>query len=451
MAEATVLVTNAGDAPASHLRLSVAPNGSVTSAAVEPTTSASLAAGGSLAYQLTVPAWTLATLPTELTLLAEYRADEVEQATAAAIELLPPAPVDLEKVASVELKASLTTLRSGESEPVYLLVHNKSAQTLTVKKVVASGPSFIDFKELPHDVAVAPGQVAVLEATAAAASRVTPGEQQLVFRLEMQSGETSFDLVASQTAKVAVAGESEILTLLGVPSLLLLPGFLALATAAILWRLRFRRKEWDGEAFPFPLKEPEFWVLAVVISIVIVIAAAALGTDLLGRYGLEDLVGIWLASMAAGAVGYFAALALYNGWREARRVESEDGPIEVLKKVGKQGLSLERPRFTYGADGQAAQLFLLQAPNDSRAASWASPQISFTWTGDDDAALREQIQAQLNDEHDAGALAALLGQAEERDLLTTRFSANLGGIDAPILVPKEKVTPTRSAVMVGEE
>ena len=447
-----MLVTNSGDATATDLRLSPAPAGSSgADPTVTPDTSTSLAAGGSLAYELSVPAWTRAAPPTELTLLAEYRANGVDQATATAVELLAPSPLDPDKIAAVELKASLATLKSGDAEPVYLLVHNKSARALTVERIVASGPSFIDFEDLPRNVEVEPGQVAVLEVDAAAESQVTPGEQQLLFRLETQSGKASFDLVASQTVKVAVAGESEVLTALGVPSLLLLPGFLALATAAILWRIRFRRREWDGQAFPFPLKEPEFWVLAVVISIAIVSAAAGLGTDLLGRYGLEDLICIWIASMLIGAVGYVGAVSLYNRWREARSVSSEDGPIEVLKKLGKQGLSLERPRFDYGAAEQSSHLFLLQAPNDSRAATWASPQISFTWRGDGDVGLEEQIGAQLTDGQDPATLAELLARGEAAKQLTTAFAPNPGGVDAPVLVPKEKIAPTRSTVMVGEE
>lgn len=451
--KATVVVTNSGDASVSHLSLGLGPGASLSAdTTVKPTTSAPLAAGGSLVYQLTVPAWTLITPPPELTLLGEYRVGGVDQAVAAGVEQLAPTPLDPDKVASVELKASLATLKSGQTEPVYLLVHNKSAQPLTVERIVAKGPSFIEFRDLPtDDVAVKPGRIKVLTVNAHAKPEVRPGEQQLVFRLLMRSGKTHFDLAASQSTKVAVTGESEVLTALGVPSLLLLPGFLVLAAASVLWRLRWQRKEWDGEPFPFSLKEPEFWVIAVSLSIVIVFVAKCLGTDLFGTYGLEDLICIWFSSIALGALGYFGIVWEYNRRREARIPGSEDTPIGVLRKLARQGLNLERPRIAYDVGGgQAIQLYLLQAPSDIRPATWAAPLIAYEWAKEEDAGLEKRIQLQLDETRDADALASILAEGEEKRLLTTRFTASGGKFNTPILVPKEKITPTSSALIVGE-
>jgi hypothetical protein len=448
-AKATVLVTNAGDEPVSALELvPVATGSSPAGATVTPAAPQRLGAGATSVYSLSLPPWGRAGPPSAISLLAKFRtAAGSPQATGTAVELLPPTPIDVDKIASVEIKASLATLRSDHTEPVYLLVTNKSARPLTVEKVLSKSPSFITFDDLQTKVEVAPGQTAILTLDAEAGPRVVPGEHQLVFRLVASSGGTRFNLVASQAAKVGVTGEAEALAVFGVPSLLVLPGFLLIAAASIFWRLRIFRKDWDGDAFPFALKEPEFWVLAVIFSIAIVFVAKCAKIDLLGQYGLEDLVLVWIASMLLGVAIYLCVIPLRNRKRAARVPGADDDPLQLLAKLAKQGLSLDRPSVSYDTDSGSAQLFLVQPASETRPASWAAPRITYTWMTHDPK-LDQKIQDQLDKSRDAGALVTSLHEGLEAGKLRVEYAKNALTIRSPTLLPKDKIHPGARMVMV---
>ncbi|MGV1050323.1 MAG: hypothetical protein ACOYD4_17570 [Solirubrobacterales bacterium] len=407
--------------------------------------------GETRSYHLDLSPWKLATAPSTLSLLATFETSTgVRQAVATSLELSAPSPLDVDKIASVEIKASLTTLKSGHTEQVYLLVKNKAAQSLTVKKVVPSKPSFIEFENLPQDVEVGPGEISVLSLDAKAKSKVRPGEYQLVFKLPSEIGSTGFDLVTSETAKVGVEGEAELLTLFGIPSLLLLPGFLVLATASLLWRLRLLREDWDGDAFPFPLKEPEFWVLAVLASIAIVLLATLFGIELLDQYGLEDLIAVWIASMLIGLFLYLPIMVVRNEIRSARVPNETDAPTEVLRKLAKQGLDLMRPSFSYDTGSGTQRLFLLQAVTEDRPSTWVAPRITYSWAGNVDRDLNDRLQQQIDMSHDAEALAASLEDGVQNGLLTVAYSGGAGELTSPTLVEKGKIGTTTMSGIAGE-
>ena len=258
-------------------------------------------------------------------------------------------------------------------------------------------------------------------------------------------------MIATQAAKVGVAGESEVLTALGIPSLLLLPGFLLLATASVLWKARVMRDESDDATFPFPLKEPESWVPTVIGSAAILFIAWLFGVNLLDRYSLTDLVLLWIASMIAGGVLYVGALLISNRLRRSRIPTAADEPIALLEKLAKQGLDLRRPRFSYDTGSGTLDLYLLQPPSDSRPSTWSAPKIVYTWAKLDDA-LNERIQEQLDHNHDAAALAASLREGVSKNSLTVAYASDDGGaVHSPVLVPKEKIGSSGSPmVMAGE-
>lgn len=446
---AFVIVTNGGTSKASHLRLAPLTAGSSPAhATVTPAGKSTLKPGESRTYHLEIASWGSARPPAPLSLLATFVTGAgVRHAVSTSLELTPPAPIDVDEIASVEVKASLATLRSDQTQPVYLLVKNNAAQELTVKEVDASSkPSFIEFRERPQNVKVAPGETSVLTLQAHAKSRVKPGEHQLVFRLRSSMGGSNFDLVGSQTAKVGVEGETELLTIFGIPSLLLLPGFLVLATASLLWRLRLARQEWDGEDFPFPLKEGEFWVLAVLSSIAIVLAARLIGIDLLGEYGLEDVVILWLASMGIGLVLYLPLVIARNRSRAARVPNSSDKPIAILRKLAKQGLRLELPFISLDTGVSTEKRFVLQPLSDSRPSTWVSPRILYTWTNNVDDELNRRINEQIDESQDAAALADSFAKGEQRGLLTVKFSRDA----SPTLEAKEKISVTGNEQLAGE-
>ncbi len=443
---AFVLVTNTGSSKVSHLRVRAVATGASPARVVRPGRIATLKAGETRTYRVLLRPWRSARPPAPLSLLATFETSGgVRDAASASVELTPPTALDVDEIASVEVKASLATLRADQTQPVYLLVKNKAAQTLTVKRVdTENAPSFIVFKGAETDVRIEPGETSVLRLEAEADSRVKPGEHQLVFVLPSTMGGADFDLVASQTTKVGVEGETELLTIFGIPSLLLLPGFLLLTTVSLLWRLRLGRGEWDLEDFPFPFKEGEFWVLAVLGSIGILTGAHLVGLDLLDEYSFLELVWLWIASMLIGGAVYLVVVVARNTWRSRRVPSEEDGPIEVLRKLERQRLKLDRPTFSVDVNGAAEKRFLLQPPNAKRAVTWISPKIEYRWV-ELDQELNEAINEDVN-RGAAGALAKGLAQGEEKGALTVVFRG--GGTPMPMV--SEKVEPKGSDVIAAE-
>ena|GEM_PF-5966638 len=448
-----MLVSNPSAARITNLRLRLASGGASTpKASLRPQGALTLGPGQVREYALSLGPWASPRAPSSLSLLATFTTTDPEtgartqQAVTASVELTAPAALEIEKLAGVEVKASLETLRSGQTEPVYLLVSNKSAQRLRVKEVIASHPDFIEIEQLDRNVTVAPGEVGLLRLEAEAEDEVEPGDHQLVFKLRSEIGSMTFDLVATEKTKVGVAGETEVLTVLGIPSLLLLPGFLVLATIGLFWRIL--RPNWLPKDFPLTLKEPEFWVLAVFISIVMVLLAnPILDIDLLGRYGLNDLVKLWSVSMLIGLAIYLAILGAVWGWRSTRIPSGNDKPVDVLKKLGRRKLDLVRPRFSFDlGGGNAINLFVIEPESDARAATWTCPAINFTWSGEVDTSLSEKINQELDSGHDAGTLAGHLSKGEKEGKLTASFEGNR----RPMEVSKDKVGPGTRVVMVGE-
>jgi hypothetical protein len=444
---AYILVGNEGTKKVSDLKLLPLASGEAPVKATVVPLGPTLKPGETRSYKVELPAWKSAAAPSPLTLLATYAtADGIKHAVTAAIELSPPTPVEVEKVASVEVKASLATLHSEQSQPVYLLVKNKAAQVLTVKKVDTSNtPSFISFHELPKNVEVEPGETSILKLEAKAGAKVRPGEHELVFRLPSEMGGAQFDLVASEATKVGVEGEAELLTVFGIPSLLVLPGFLVLVGASIVWRLRWLRQEWDTEAFPFALKEPEFWALAVIASILIVVLAHAFKLiDLLGEYGIKELIELWFASLLLGAAICLAVVFGRNKVHEYRVPSDKDKPIEVLRKLGRQHLTLMLPEIQ--VEGSTDNRFLLQPENTSRPSTWASPAIVYSWNDGIDNTVNEAINHQLNQRLDPQRLAELLDSAQKANKLEVKFK----GDGTPSLVAQPKITINGRGVIATE-
>lgn len=429
--QVTVLATNETAASLGHLRLTTQ---GVSDATVTKSSSGTLRPGETRAFTVDVrePRETAKTL----SLLASFKTTSgVSRTIGAGAKIERETAPDPAKLATLEVKASLQALHSGHDQPVFLIVHDVAAQPLHITKVIAKGPDFIKFTKRPENLTVGPDKTTVIRLEAEVEDSVEPGEHQVVFKLPATVGSRRFDLVAGQLTKVSVTGEAELLTVLGVPSLLFLPGFLVIAAASLLWRLRFLRKDWDGAEFPLTFKDPGFWVIAVSISLIAVAVCKLFGFDLFGRYSLRQIIYLWAASIGLGILLYVILVPLRN-WRRSALIPAEgDDPKVVLRKLDRQGLSLLRPSFTRsGTPG--TRTFLLQPPSETRPSTWGCSAIVYSWEHADDG-LNREINHHRDTTRDAAGLADALERGERAGKLTVTFEA-----DGPSLIPKEKIGDT---------
>lgn len=158
--------------------------------------------------------------------------------------------------------------------------------------------------------------------------------------------------VASYEATLGVFGQSEVLTAIGVPSLLLLPGFLVLTLCMLIWRrksahISFLKKD-DTDEFVVKASEPEFWVVAITISLIIFAYARNFaGFGYLKPYNLTDIAMLWFKSLLGGLVLYVILFYVDRllSWIEEkkaadiqkqvdeRRLKERDDVLSALKKM----------------------------------------------------------------------------------------------------------------------
>lgn len=274
---------------------------------------------------------------------------------------------------------------------MYLIINNVATIPITITQVHLYKPAFVNVtppekSSLP--IALAPQQAVALEYLVEGAEQVQAGKHTLVFVSELtwQRGAQTMHatLTTSHKFSVGVLGESEILTVIGVPSFLLLPGFLMVAAFRFL-----KTRVYPKEASSLELKSPEFWMLAVFLSGLAAFAYPYLTTwvkwlgpprDYLSGYGLRDIMIVWNGSVLCGALAWsvwYGGGRLYR-WTLFRNVPTEnDTELQTMQKLAgnKMGFALEQVDIQIG--GQTQRVFLLERERASRSKVWVAPPIHY--------------------------------------------------------------------------
>lgn len=338
---------------------------------------------------------------------------------------------------------ALTEYRSGIASVV---VTNKTDKPVTVTDVTPSGPDFLTYepptasderapgktRALPYEMK--PGETGAFPFKTTPGQNVQPGEHLLFFEIGytwQERGQTyAGTALASTPITVGVLGESEILKVVGAPSFFLLPGFLLLITFGFLWTRVTPKTEF------LELTSPEFWLFAVLLSLLSlplypwITGLFGASRNYLYGYGLLDLLYVWIGSIITGGIVY---LILVGGTNVARRFRCwiqelvvrnrtpgiRDSPIDILRKLTRQGLTIEREcAVVLMGDPQiSVEAYLLQAYDASQDTIWIAPPMSIEWNGTSHAELYNKIQAALNLESSASKLADLLEKGHKENRL----------------------------------
>lgn len=264
----------------------------------------------------------------------------------------------LDSVANVEAKTSLGSGTVSRHRPgtVYLIVRNLSNAPLRLKNIMPKGPEdMINFScdktnVISEDCAISDNGVPIepyerrtVAVNVATTERVTPGKYVLLFELPMEWGwpgaRQDGDLLASQEVTVEVFGESNLLTIFGVNvgvlTLFLLPGAMAIAMWGLLWNFFPMRSA--PATFPLGTLNPSTYIVAIVLSPIIVGTYALIARSNLYRsYGTEDLVWLAVISLLLFGIGvYFLTFAIV-------RLVRRRGPASGHPQTTSQHRSSER-------------------------------------------------------------------------------------------------------------
>jgi hypothetical protein len=318
-------------------------------------------------------------------------------------------PQTLDSLAAVDIKSTLESLTQADKGELVVTVTNKTVQPIHVS-ITPKTPGFIVLDPgTTGDVQVDPLRTQIFSFTATAQDRVRPGKQLLIFHVQLSSDRGKRDFIISREVNVGVLGESEILKVLGVPSLLLLPGFLAVSSFMLLWRWELFRPP-GKENPPLEEKNSGFWVVSVSASLIIALAFFVIRHDFFFFYSLSDLMIVWSVSIFIGCATYVIYRATVNRQARVERAKyphPDDTQMQTLRKLKQYGgnMAVRRVKIKGVKDPQ----FLLLT-RDS--AVYVCPEMVLTWEKGADAAVRSLVQNQLTKGGDPGIVA----EAIEREL-----------------------------------
>jgi hypothetical protein len=277
------------------------------------------------------------------------------------------------EVLSVTLHSDIETLLDLRQRNAILVVTNIGSVPVNITKVVPTLTS-TQAKQLSAGTTFAgplmlrPQQAAEIPIRLKVGSAVESGENLLVVRVDAGWKRGDLDrqgsAVLTESFQSGVFGETAILTAVGIPALILLPGFLMMVGFALFYRALRPPPEGAPEPELWSLKgdlalaKPKVWFWAIGFSLLLFLAypwisgwfltwasgEKVAGRNLLTGYGFVDIVYLWIVAALAGLlVAAIAVLApqgarsLQRAWLGRRTPAPDDCEMDVLKKLVRNG------------------------------------------------------------------------------------------------------------------
>ncbi len=302
-------------------------------------------------------------------------ADEIATAT---IGVHADGAASLDSLVSTDVHSPSGSVDQNTDGAMVLLVHNKGAVPLEVTGInVATTAS--ELKVTGNDprfpVTVSPLDTAVFPYTARIDGRTRAGKQMVTFSVEVVMPPVlpkQVRVVATQDVDVQVFGESALLAAAAVPSLLVLPGFLLVATLGFLAKQVSPRV---SAHVPDP-NTPYFWLLAVSASLLAMFPYRAItGRWYFDSYNFNDIVVLWFVSLGIGLVVFGIWWLADELYTRSRVVEAGDEALDVLRKMAHADASpYVRAGQVAGYPKTMAVLPFLVDGDDKR--RWVAPMIT---------------------------------------------------------------------------
>ncbi|GHH67340.1 hypothetical protein GCM10017673_14180 [Streptosporangium violaceochromogenes] len=409
----------------------------------------------------------LSSAPTSHELVFTARREGSPRAVLAHLAVEPRAPRSPTEILRVSVVAAQQELNEEQPVFMYVTIQNVASVPVTIRRVqgrASSGLKVCGTSGVSASGPACPSDRPTGRAGPALAVRsIRPGEATLVsFRIDAtgqaRAGDQSvvFDgagdyvenavtrqvaFVATHGVRYAVLGESSLLTAIGVPSFLVLPGFLALMSYRLVAR---RYNTVEGAISTLDVSAPEFLTLSTTLSVLAIPVFWAVTWLLgdahtyLGGYGVRDLVAVWMGSVVVGLLSFgFPRLVLLL--RENRRTpRPTDTPRRLLSRLGAAGASviLPRVRVTWGGPGgtQANQFYRVgtRSPSDDRV--WLVPGVHYSFAPEATDTDIERVRAALEG---AASAAAVLGVIRRTPVVDLAWAP--GPVTGPLLVDETRV------------
>jgi hypothetical protein len=398
-----------------------------------------------------------------------------------------------EEVATATIQTSFDKLEERRPQDVYLLVTNLTDVPVEVTDVSASLPSFATVFVDQKPVSTSQGVSTIYKSAGQATPVSIPPRQDHLFPMGLKIADytpvltgkylmlfdvklrytkdgysTDSSIIATKDFQAGVLGEQEFVGVTSVP-FLLLPGFLVVTILGLLLS-----KVWPKWNFELNYTKPEFYLLGVVVSMLIVFVfynplsrwlylllwkVDVRRRDLLSGFSLEDIINIWVIAVVlallpwtliGGVVRLWAALKVRV--QKKKTPTPQDQPLDVLLR-----LRLADEAFNLKQATVAGQrLWELPLPSPDPAKKWVSGRVRVSFPAanvlPDDQARQavadatQQFQNLLNQPEQTSALYDLLRRESRESRKKSKITISWQPPDqAPQLVDK-KDAPTVTGV-----
>lgn len=318
-----------------------------------------------------------------------------------------------EEVATARIQTSFDKLEEQRPQDVYLLVTNLTDVPLQVTDVSASLPSFVGVMTGDKCV-VGPEGASTIYSSAGQTEPLTipprqdhtfrtalcippytavlAGKYLMLFNVKLDYAKdgytTGSSVVESKDFQAGVLGEQEFVGVTSVP-FLLLPGFLVVTVLGLLLS-----KVWPKWNFAVDYKQPEFYLIGIVVSMLIVFAlyrpvsgwlylwlwnVDLQGRQLLAGYSLQDIINIWVIAIALAVLPWAligGVARLFAGLRarvlKGQTPTPQDEPLDVLLRLQRARQSFNLNQAIVGTD----KLWELPLPSPDPAKKWLCGRVN---------------------------------------------------------------------------
>jgi hypothetical protein len=337
-------------------------------------------------------------------------------------------PDTIDKVVTASLETGIENFQDQQARQVFVVVKNISNVPMTVTGIHAWSPPDITptVENLGPGLRLEPQQSNPFMMTLTASDAIQSGKHLLVVRVDAEwdkAGQhTKGSIVLNKDFTVSVFGESAILQATTIPSVMLLPGFLLVATLIMLVRW-----SWKKTILDLDFKKPEFYVIAITISLVIIAFYPQITGPLLTvlyrrpmssrnylqSYGFNDILLLWLGAVVLGVLIWVIGSAGFwlfqwgfnhvKAFLDKREREKQmalvpfpkDSPLITLRKIANNqgGSDLQQAHYPLG--DQASSVFILPSGFPEPDKVWVAPRIRLQWRKDNDS-LKDELDRLLS-------------------------------------------------------
>lgn len=452
--EAIAIIQNDSDVSLSDLRLTCL-NLNDLNVDIAAPNQKKLNVNGAIAWVLTFSKINVTNDPINVIIRVDYfRGEKKHAISGIKTTMLPIEKQNMrykKNMIDLEVVGAFDKLFESKVSKGFLIVKNIANHAVVIKKCKANTASFIeiDFLTQMNNAMIQPISELLIPFHVQTKDAVHPGLHTIAFTVTYQAHENGIffdrDVVKTKDVFVNVLGESEILTLLGVPSLLILPGVLVVITFSLIHNAFHSKNKIEVK-----LRSHRYWFIAISASIAIgflyplLTQLIAVRRNFIEGYGLKDIIWVWGFSILIGGTAYMiwmVSIKIHMDWKNRHVPHMDDTPLQTVKKtylrIHKENVKIVHANI----DGIMQPVCLLNGMDAVKETCWIAPRIHVRWKKSASESMRSELKKLLCKSIRSKKLIGFLQKQIRKKQLEITWDAN-SQLDGVFPIKKQNIKET---------